>query len=82
MTNMEQYQNTTSRKRFFLWGLGIISSITALKLILPKKKEPTLVKMLSEDGKLVEVDITKIKRTGEKVSDKEISTWVKNKPTF
>ena len=82
MTNMEQDQNTTSRKKFFLWGLGIISSITALKLILPKKKKPTLVKMLSEDGKLVEVDISKIKKTGEKVSDKEISTWVKNKPTF
>lgn len=79
---MEQNQNTTSRKKFFLWGLGIISSITALKLILPKKKETTLVKMLSEDGKLVEVDINKIKKTGEKVSDKEIITWVKNKPTF
>jgi len=82
MINMEQNQNTTSRKKFFLWGLGIISSITALKLILPKKMKPTLVKMLSEDGKLVEVDINKIKKTGEKVSDKEISTWVKNKPTF
>ena len=79
---MEQDQNTTSRKKFFLWGLGIISSITALKLILPKKKKATVVKMLSEDGKLVEVDINKIKKTGEKVSDKEISTWVKNKPTF
>ena len=79
---MEQDQNTTSRKKFFLWGVGIISSITAFKLILPKKKKPILVKMLSEDGKLVEVDVTKIKRTGEKVSDKEISTWVKNKPTF
>ncbi|HEU5165697.1 MAG TPA: hypothetical protein VFU29_09180 [Chitinophagaceae bacterium] len=79
---MEQNQNTTYRKKFFLWGLGIISSITALRLILPKKKKSTLVKMLSQDGKLVEVDITKIKKTGEKVSDKEISTWVKNKPTF
>jgi hypothetical protein len=50
MTNMEQDQNTTSRKKFFLWGLGIISSITAIKLILPKKKKTTLVKMLSEDA--------------------------------
>lgn len=79
---MEQNQNTTSRKKFFLWGLGIISSITALKLILPKKKNPTTVKMLSEDGKLVEVDISKIKKTGVKVSDKDVITWVKNKPTF
>lgn len=74
---MEQNQNTTSRKKFFLWGLGIISSITALKLILPKKKKPTTVKMLSEDGKLVEVDINQIKKTGVKVSDKDIHTWIK-----
>ena len=79
---MEQDQNTTSRKKFFLLGLGIVSSITALKLIFPKKKKNTTVKMLSEDGKLVEVDISKIRKTGVKVSDKDVITWVKNKPTF
>lgn len=79
---MEQKQNTTSRRKFFLWGLGIVSSVTALKFITSKKKKPETVKMLSEDGKLVEVDISKIKKTGIKVSDKDVITWVKNKPTF
>jgi len=50
--------------------------------ILPKKKAPTTTKMLTEDGRLVEVDISKIKKTGIKVSDKDVITWVKNKPTF
>ena len=78
----EQNQNPTTRRKFFLWGLGIVSAATALKFILPKKKAPTTTKMLTEDGRLVEVDISKIKKTGIKVSDKDVITWVKNKPTF
>lgn len=79
---MDQDQKISTRRKFFLWGLGIASSVTALKLILPNKKKPATAKMLSEDGQLVEVDISKIKKTGVKVSDKEVITWVKNKPTF
>ena len=79
---MEQKPNTSSRRKFVFWGLGIVSSLTALKMMLPKKKKTVTVKMLSEDGKLVEVDAGKIKRTGVKVSDKDVITWVKNKPTF
>ena len=79
---MEQKPTTSTRRKFFLWGAGIVTSFTALKLILPKKKKPSTVKMLSEDGKLVEVDTEKIKKTGIRVSDKEVITWVKNKPTF
>jgi hypothetical protein len=79
---MEQNQNPTTRRKFFLWSLGIVSAVTAFKFLLPKKKTPITAKMLSEDGKLVEVDISRIKKTGIKVSDKDVITWVKNKPTF
>lgn len=79
---MEQNQNQNSRRKFFLWGLGIVSAASVFKFILPKKKITTTTKMLSEDGKLVEVDISKIKKTGIKVSDKDVIKWVKNKPTF
>ncbi|TAL51597.1 MAG: hypothetical protein EPN92_00420 [Chitinophagaceae bacterium] len=79
---MEQQQNTSSRKKFVLWGLGIISSVTALKLLFNGKKKKTTVKMLTEDGKLVEVDPDLIKKSGKKISNKEILTWVKNKPTL
>jgi len=74
---MEQKPNTSSRRKFVFWGLGIASSLTALRLILPKKKKNTTVKMLSEDGKLVEVNVNQIQKTGLKVSDKDIHAWIK-----
>ena len=87
---MEANQKGNSRRKFLWGGLGVISAISALKFIIPKKQKivipcaPTAstTKMLTEDGKLVEVDISKIKKTGVKVSDKDVITWVKNKPTF
>lgn len=87
---METNQKGNSRRKFLWGGLGVLSTISALKFIIPKKQKTvipcapaaTTTKMLTEDGKLVEVDISKIKKTGLKVSDKEITTWVKNKPTF
>lgn len=33
--------------------------------------------MLTEDGKLVEVDITNIQNRGNKISDTEIHDWIK-----
>ena len=79
---MEQEIKTSSRKKFFLWTLGIVSSVTALKFLIPDKKKSNTVKMLSEDGKLVEVDLRYIKKTGNKLSEKEIHNWIKNKPTI
>jgi hypothetical protein len=87
---MEQNQNNSTRRKFLWGGLGVLSTISALKFIIPKKQKVVIsctppaatTKMLTEDGKLVEVDISKIKKTGVKVSDKDVVTWVKNKPTF
>jgi hypothetical protein len=87
---METNQKDNSRRKFLWGGLGVLSTISALKFIIPKKQKivipcapaATTAKMLTEDGKLVEVDISKIKKTGVKVSDKDVITWVKNKPTF
>lgn len=82
---MEKTSNTTSRKKFFLWSLGVLSSISAFTSFFggrPGKMRENTLKMLSEDGKLVEVDMDKITKTGIKVSDKDVITWVKNKPTF
>jgi hypothetical protein len=74
---MEQKPNTSTRRKFFLWGLGIISSVTALKLVLPKKKKSTTVKMLTQDGRLVEIDKKLLVSSGKKISDKELQKWVK-----
>lgn len=34
-------------------------------------------KLLTEDGQLVEVDLSKIISTGKKISDKELIEWIK-----
>lgn len=81
---MEQQQKTNTRKKFLLWGAGILSSLTILKF-LPgnkKKNEPAnkTVKMLTQDGKLVEVDADKIfcgKR--KKINDEQLKNWLSKK---
>lgn len=80
--DMEKKENISSRRKFFLWGLGITSSVTALKFLFPKKNKTEMIKMLSEDGTLVEVDPRFIKKTGNKVSDQDIHNWIQNKPTI
>ena len=58
---MEKEQKKLSRKNFLSWGAGITSL-----LVLPsffrskKKKEPQKVKMLTQDGRLVEIDVENI----------------------
>lgn len=76
---MEKEKDNSSRRKFFHWGLGILSTATAFKLIFSKKKpaKPEIVKMLTEDGRLVEVDLKQITKTGKKVSDDDIHSWIK-----
>ena len=79
---MEQQQPTSSRKKFVLWGLGILSSLTAFRLFsqTPSTKNKKTVKMLDQDGKLVEVDAEKLfcgKR--KKISDEQLKNWVTRK---
>lgn len=75
-------ENPSSRKKFLLWGLGIFGSLGILKYVNRKDIQPDkgTVKMLSQDGTLVEVDASKIycgKR--KKVSDEELKNWVAKK---
>ncbi|HEY6503813.1 MAG TPA: hypothetical protein VIZ28_07565 [Chitinophagaceae bacterium] len=74
---MEQ-PKTSNRKKFLLWGAAILSTLTVLKFIPGNKQEkkPTR-KMLTQDGKLVEVDADKLycgKR--KKITDEQLKTWV------
>jgi hypothetical protein len=77
---MEQSPKISNRKKFLLWTATVLSSLTVLKFIPRNKpKETEIIKMLTQDGKLVEVDVTKLgcgKR--KKISDDELKTWVTN----
>jgi len=76
---MEHKQNPAARKKFLLWSLGILSSLTALKFISPSKnRKKDTIKMLTQDGKLVEIDRDMMPGSKRKITDPELKVWVKN----
>ena len=66
-----------SRRSFFLKsaGLAAAAAITGWFGFSQKKKNET-VKMLTQDGRLVEIDKKLLVSSGKKISDKELQTWV------
>lgn len=78
---MSTEKKNATRKKFILGGIGIMAFFTGFRFFASKKKVKT-IKMLSEDGRLVEVDADLITKTGIRISDKEIHSWIKNKPSL
>lgn len=87
---MKQSEITEEQKngrRKLLWGIGILSLFPLLKWsFLTKKKEiiscspaakPNFAKMLTQDGQLVEVDLSKISAKAQKATTKEMQHWIK-----
>ena len=72
-------KQNSSRRKFVEWGFGALAAFSAIGLFFSQKKKKKIVKMLTQDGHLVEVDEALIKSTGKKVDNKEIHTWVKSK---
>lgn len=73
---MPTEQTTSSRKKFIIACLGVIGlSGSAISLFGSRKKKT--MKMLTEDGRLVEVAANRVKKTGKKISDKDIHRWIK-----
>ena len=67
-----------SRRKFLRWGLASAAVFSAFKFLQPSaKKETKTVKMLSEDGKLVEVDIASIPSSRKKITNAELQNWIK-----
>ena len=78
---MEKEIKPVPRKKFLAWGLGI-TSVIAIPAFLrfSKSKKPTKqVKMLSQDGSLVYVDIDKIPAQKKKINKEDIHTWISKK---
>jgi len=75
---MEQPKKTSTRKQFLLWSATVLSSLTLLKFTPGNKRKKTdTVKMLTQDGKLVEVDIEKLSGfKGSKNTDDQLKNWV------
>jgi hypothetical protein len=77
---------SVSRKKFVKWGglgsLGLLIGGRFAKIFTgssdTKPGKPTTVKMLTEDGKLVEVDMSKLPKERTKISNEEVHSWIKS----
>lgn len=75
---MKQSSVSTSRKKFLTWGATILASLTALRFLGGSgQKEKNTVKMLSQDGQLVEIDERLLAQGGKKVTNNELQNWIK-----
>lgn len=68
-----------NRKRFIVFGVSTALLFTVFRFFAGEKKKTKTVKMLTEDGKLVEVELSKLSSKRKKIRDDEIHTWIKRK---
>ena len=67
-----------SRRKFIGWGLASAAVLSAVTFFLPsRKKETKTVKMLTREGKLVEVDIASLPPKKKRISNSELQNWIK-----
>jgi hypothetical protein len=82
MITMEN-EDKTSRKNFVKRGLGWAALLAAAALPFSlrdkTRTKPKTVKMLSQDGKLVEVDERLLPSRRKKITDDELKNWVTKK---
>ena len=78
----------TSRKKFLWWGSALLAGVATIKwLPFYKAHKPiasATTKMLTQDGKLVEIDEKLLTRSGKKITNGELQQWIKKeqpKPT-
>lgn len=82
---MQQTNNGSSRKKFIWWGAAALAAITGSRFFLIRKKKndnkgsTATVKMLTQDGRLVEIDKTLLASGSKKISTDELKQWVSKK---
>jgi len=90
MSKTESIQVNLKTRRKWLAGIGLLSLFPIFKSGIFSKKKPVIsclppdekketMKLLSQDGRLVEVDVSKISQVKEKISDQELQQWIKKK---
>ena len=66
-----------TRRKFISWGVISAAALAAFKFIKPSGNKPQTIKMLTEDGKLVEIDIASLPPQKKKITNKELQNWIK-----
>ena len=75
-------EKDVSRKKFIAWavGLGSLAMVPAFFRSRPvKKNKPGTAKMLTQDGKLVEIDIANIPPKKKKLGKADIHKWIRKR---
>lgn len=79
-------EKNVSRKKFIAWAIGIGSLAVVVPPILrsPSKKrnKSTTARMLTQDGRLVEVDIANIPAKKRKLRLADIHGWIRRKASM
>ncbi|CAN5420046.1 hypothetical protein BH10BAC3_BH10BAC3_28260 [soil metagenome] len=75
---MKVSEKSSSRKTFLQWTAAVLTTATILKLFpgIKKNKKDT-IKMLTQNGTLVEVDRNLMPGTKRKITDPELKSWIK-----
>jgi len=77
---MKNEESKISRKKFVGW-LGVLSLFATVGAAFRTKsnKKPKTIKMLTQDGKLVEIDASLLADNAKKLSNTELQNWVSRK---
>jgi hypothetical protein len=67
-----------SRRRFIGLGFVLAAAFPVLKFIIASTKKEQTVKMLTQDGRLVEIDKNMMPGNKRQITDSELKVWVKN----
>jgi hypothetical protein len=70
-------KKSTGRRKLLVWSAAILSGLSLLRWKMPQEKQTETVKMLTRDGKLVEIDKRLLPEKKTKINDKDLLTWVK-----
>ena len=74
----DQTNKIPSRRKFLFLGFSTVALFSVFKFVIPHKKKKT-VKMLTQEGRLVEIDQDLIGNKKKRITDSELQSWVKNK---
>lgn len=66
-----------TRRKFITWGVASAAVIAAVKFFKTSPPKTKTVKMLTQEGKLVEVDIAAIPDKKKKITNGELQNWIK-----
>lgn len=76
---MQQDKKNNSRRTFMAWGVSILSGLSLISLGVRGRRKKETVKMLTQDGKLVEVEKNVLTGKKQKISNDDLKGWIKSK---